>query len=257
MGRLDDKVGIITGSGSGMGRAMAIAMAKEGAKVVVCDRRTDSEGQKTVDMIKGFGGEAIYVNADISSAKSVENLIRTTVKTYGKLNILVNNAGAQRYKPLEELNEDDFDFIVSTNFKGTWLAMKYALPEMKKAGKGSIVNIASIAADHAQTGSTIYGGSKGAVLSMTRVAAVEFAPYNIRVNAVQPGCVVTPMSSSIVTEYPEINARIERETPLQHRWGQPEDVAPLVVFLASDESGFITGQKMAVDGGISADSHIV
>jgi len=257
MGRLEGKIGIVTGAGSGMGRAIALAMAKEGAKVVVNDRRTDGEGEKTVDMIKKGGGEAIYIQADISEAKSVENIIGTTLKTYGKLDILVNNAGAQRYRPLEELTEADFDFIVSTNFKGTWMAMKYALPEMKKVGKGSIINIASIAADHAQTGSAIYGGSKGAVLSMTRVAAIEFAPYNIRVNAVQPGCIVTGMSSEIVTEQPQLKARIDRETALQHRFGIPEEVAPIVVFLASDESGFITGQKIAVDGGISADSHIV
>ena len=129
--RLKDKVAIITAAGSGMGREGAILFAKEGAKVVANDCRKDGSGEETVKMIKEAGGDAIYIHADISKAEDVRKLIKTTVDTYGKLDILVNNAGVQRYKPLEELTEDDFDFIVSTNFKGVWLTMKYALPEQR------------------------------------------------------------------------------------------------------------------------------
>jgi len=257
MGRVNGKVAIVTGAGSGMGREQALLFAKEGAKVVANDCRKDGGGEETVKMIKEAGGDAIYIHADVSKAEDVRKLIKTTVDTYGKLDILVNNAGVQRYKPLEELTEDDFDFIVSTNFKGVWLTMKYALPEMKKNGKGSIINIASITGDHAQTGSTIYGGTKGAVLSMTRIAATEFGLYNIRVNSVQPGVILTPMFSDVMSKRPQIKDRVERETPLGHRLGQSVDVAPIVVFLASDEADFITGQKIAVDGGILADSHII
>ncbi len=255
MGRLDGKVTTITGAGSGIGRATAILFAKEGAKVVVSDWVT-KDGEETVKMIKEAGGEATYVHADVSKEADVKKMIKTAVDTYGKLNVLVNNAGVQVYKLIQELNEDDFDFIIAANQKGVFFGMKHALPEMIKAGGGSIVNTASIAADHAQHGSCIYSGTKGAVLSMTRVAAAEFAEHNIRVNAVQPGVIVTGMSSDVLSHRPDVVERIKRETP-QHRIGEPEEVAPLFLFFASDESGHITGQKMAVDGGILAESHII
>jgi 3-oxoacyl-[acyl-carrier protein] reductase len=256
MKRLEGKVAIVTGAGSGIGRATAMAMAKEGARVVVADYRPDDAGQKVVDEIKKADGQAIFARADVSDAKSVENLIQLAVKTFGKLDVLVNNAGVVRMKKIENLTEEDFNFMVNTNFKGVWLMCKYAVPEMKKAGKGSIVNLSSITAEQCQTGSSVYGATKGAVLSMSINLAVELAPYNIRVNAVLPGVIVSGMNDVFSIKHPEWKERIEKETPLQHRLGTPEEVAALIVFLASDESGFITGQKMAVDGGIQADSHI-
>ena len=255
MGKLDGKVAIVTGAGVGMGRAEAILFAKEGAKVVVDDRRTDGEGERTVQMIKEAGGEVVFVHADISKAEDVKKMVKTAVDTYGKLDILINNAGVQVYKPIQELNEENFDFIIATNQKGVFFGMKHALPEMIKAGGGSIVNTASIAADHAQRGSGVYAASKGGILSISRVAAAEFAPQNIRVNVVKPGAIKTPMFLSCVNTE-EARKNITDETP-QGRLGEPEEVANLVLFLASDEASHVTGQKIAADGGIETWSHII
>jgi NAD(P)-dependent dehydrogenase (short-subunit alcohol dehydrogenase family) len=257
VGRLSGKVAVVTGAGSGIGRAVAIHFAREGAQVVVNDHRRDGMGEATVDTIKAAGGEAFYVGADVSLEKEVERLLRTAVDTYGKLNVLVNNAGVALYKPLRELTEQDFDLMVAVNQKGTFFGTKHAVAPMIAAGGGSIVNTASIAADHGQHGSFIYGATKGAILSMTRIAAAELAEFNIRVNAVQPGVIKTGMSSAGRENRAEVMNRCARETPLGHRIGSPDECAPLYVFLASDESAFITGQKMAVDGGILAESHII
>ena len=254
MGRLDGKVAIITGAGRGMGRAAAILFAKEGAKVVVDDWVAD-RGEETVRMIKEAGSEAIFVNADVSKTEDIRRMIKTAIDAYGRLDILYNNAAIATYAPLTEAEEKDFEEIVAVNLKGTWLGMKYAIPEMAKTGGGSIINVASIAADAAQLGSTIYAATKGGVISMTRVAAVENAAQNIRVNIIKPGCIRTPMFEEVV-KYPEAIKHIEDVTP-QKRIGKPEEVAHLALFLASDESSNITGQKITADGGIEADSHIV
>jgi 3-oxoacyl-[acyl-carrier protein] reductase len=258
MARLQGKVGIVTGAGSGIGRAVAVAFAAEGAKVVVCDRRTDGEGEATVHAIREAGGEAIYVAADVSREADVKALIAFAVESFGRLDVMVNNAGVMVAKPLEELTEEDFDFVTSVNQKGTFFGTKHAVAAMRAGGGGSIINTSSIAADHGQHGGFVYAGTKGAILSMTRTAAAELAEFNIRVNAVQPGVTQTGiLAASGVTETPEQTDRILRETPLGPRRGSPEDCAPLYVFLASDESAFITGQKLAVDGGILAESHII
>ena len=257
MDRLKGKVAIVTGAGSGIGREIARQFAREGAKVVANDRRTDGMGEETLALIKAEEGEAIYVDADIAKEEDVKALIRRTIDTYGRLDVLVNNAGVQRYAPIQDLTEEDFDFMIATNQKGTFLGTKHVIAPMIAAGGGSIINTASIAADHGQHGSFIYGGTKGAILSMTRIAAAELAEFNIRVNAVQPGVVRTGMSADVDKQKAGIFERCARETPLGNRIGTPEDCAPLYIFLASDESGFITGQKLAVDGGILAESHII
>jgi NAD(P)-dependent dehydrogenase (short-subunit alcohol dehydrogenase family) len=258
--RLKDKVAIVTGAGYGIGRAVAQAYAKEGARVVVSDRRKDGEGEKTVDMIRTADGDAVYVDADVSSESDVERLFATTAKTYGRIDVLVNNAGVQRYAPLQELTVQDFDFMIATNQKGTFLCTQKVVPYMRAAGGGSIINTASVAGDHGQRGSFIYGGTKGAILSMTRIAATELAEFNIRVNAVQPGIIKTGMSESVDAQKDSkstVFERCARETPLGHRIGDPSDTQGLYVFLASDESAFITGVKIPVDGGVMADSHFI
>jgi NAD(P)-dependent dehydrogenase (short-subunit alcohol dehydrogenase family) len=257
MDRLRGKVAIVTGAGSGIGRAVALEFAREGARVVVNDHRGDGMGEETVALIEAAGGDAVYVGADVSLEEEVERLIRTAVETYGRLDILVNNAGVAIYKPIQELTEADFDRVVAVNQKGTFFGTKHAVPAMIAAGGGSIINTASIAADHGQHGSFVYGATKGAILSMTRIAAAELARFNIRVNAVQPGVIKTGMAAAGGEDRARMLARCARETPLGARIGTPEECAPLYVFLASDESGFITGQKMAVDGGILAESHII
>ncbi len=257
MDRLRGKVAIVTGAGSGIGRAVALEFAREGARVVVNDHRGDGMGEETVALIEAAGGDAVYVGADVSLEEEVERLIRTAVDTYGRLDILVNNAGVAIYKPIQELTEADFDRVVAVNQKGTFFGTKHAVPAMIAAGGGSIINTASIAGDHGQHGSFVYGATKGAILSMTRIAAAELARFNIRVNAVQPGVIKTGMAAAGGEDRAQMLARCARETPLGTRLGTPEECAPLYVFLASDESGFITGQKMAVDGGILAESHII
>ncbi len=258
MPRLQGKVAIVTGAGSGIGRAVAIAFAKEGALVVVNDCRMDGEGEATVEAIRAVGGDAAYFSADVSREDDVRRLVRSAVETFGRLDVMVNNAGVMVAKPLQELTEEDFDRVTSVNQKGTFFGTKHAAPAMIAAGGGSIINTASIAGDHAQHGSFVYGATKGAILSMTRIAAAELGEFNIRVNAVQPGVITTGiLAASGVKETKAQTDRILRETPLGHRKGSPEECAPLYVFLASDESSFITGQKMAVDGGVLADSHII
>lgn len=253
MERLNGKTAIVTGAGSGIGRAVAMEFAKEGARVVVNDCRPDGAGEATVDTIRAAGGEAVYVSADVSVEKDVERLIGVAVDTYGRLDILVNNAGVDRFRPAQELTEDDFEVQVGVNQKGVFFGIKLAIPAMIAAGGGSIINTASIAADDGQRGSLIYGGTKGAVISMTRIAAAELGELNIRVNAVQPGVIMTGMTEGD----DELIERSARETPLGGRIGTPEDCAPLYVFLASDESRFITGQKIAVDGGVMVKSHVI
>ena len=254
MGKLDGKVAIVTGAASGMGQAEAVLFAQEGAKVVV-DDIVDEGGNRTVKMIKDSGGEAVFIHADVSKATDVEKMVKLAVDTYGRLDILVNNAAVTSYKLFLELTEKDLDYCIDTNLRGTFLGMKYAIPEMIKAGGGSVINISSIAADHAQMGSAVYAATKSALFSMTIVAAVEFAPQNIRVNVIKPGCIVTPMFKHTITTK-EAEDVIVRATP-NGRLGQPEDVAQFALFLASDDASHITGQKLAVDGGIEVFSHIV
>jgi NAD(P)-dependent dehydrogenase (short-subunit alcohol dehydrogenase family) len=256
--RLRGKVAVVTGAGSGIGRAVAEAFAREGARVVVNDWRTDGAGEAVAAAIVAGGGEAVYVNADVSKEADVMGLVRTAVDTWGRLDIMVNNAGVMAVGPVQDLTEADFDFVTSVNQKGTFFGIKHATRAMMKTGGGSIINTSSIAADHGQHGGVVYGATKGAILSMTRTAAAELGDYNIRVNAVQPGAIRTGiLAASGIVESEEHAARIAGATPLGRRRGAPEDLVGLYVFLASDESAFITGEKMAVDGGISADSHII
>lgn len=257
MDRLKGKVAIITGAGSGIGRAVAFEFAREGARVVVNDRRTDGMAEETVAAIRAAAGQAVHIAADVALEQDVVRLVQAAVHTYGRLDIMVNNAGVSIYKPLQDLTEEDFDTVVAVNQKGTFLGTKHAVPALIEAGGGSIINTASIAADHGQHGSFVYGATKGAILSMTRIAAVELAEFGIRVNAVQPGVIETGMRSAGGSKRAEVMERCARETPLGRRLGLPEDCAPLYVFLASDESSFITGQTMAVDGGILVESHII
>jgi NAD(P)-dependent dehydrogenase (short-subunit alcohol dehydrogenase family) len=256
--RLEGKVAVVTGAGSGIGRAVAIAFAEEGARVVVNDCRTDGLGEETVETIRATGGDAVYVSADVAREADVERTIRSAMEAFGRLDVLVNNAGVMVVKPLQDLTEEDFDYVTSVNQKGTFFGTKHAVPAMIASGGGSIINTASIAADHAQHGSFVYGATKGAILSMTRIAAAELGEFNIRVNAVLPGVIVTGiLAASNLVETEAQTGRILRGTPLGHRKGIPEECAPLYVYLASDESSFVTGQKMAVDGGVSVDSHII
>jgi len=253
LSRLDGKVAIITGAGSGIGRASAILFAKEGAKVVVADWITEA-GEETVKIIKGAGGEATLIETDVSNTEDTKRMVKIAIDTYGKLNIVFNNAAICPGEPLTESTEENFAKTIAINLKGVWLAMKYAIPEMIKSG-GSIINTASVDAGRGHPGLSIYSATKGGVVSMSRTAAVEYGAQNIRVNWIKPGPTKTPLSMSVLKNNPELVKRIEAVTP-QGRFGEPEEVAQLALFFASDESSHITGQGLAIDGGVEADGHL-
>ncbi len=271
--RLKDKVALITGAGTGIGRASAVLMAKEGAKVVVATR-TPEHGEETVKKIKDFGGEAIFVKTDVSKSSDVKNAIKTTVETYGKLNVLFNNAGIWiRTCEVKDMTEEEWDAQINVNLKGVFLTSKYAIPEMIKAGGGSIINTASTYGHVGAAGAGAYCASKGGIVLLTKVLAIECAKYNIRVNCVCPGAIVTPLHAKSLGGTPEqekelgkkdvfpkfgelfVGTEEEKEHLKRHpigRFGSPYDVAHAVVFLASDESSFITGSSIFVDGGYTA-----
>ena len=252
MGRLDGKVAIVTGGGSGMGRATAILFAKEGAKLVVAGRRTENL-EETVRMIREAGGEAIFIKTDVSQTEDVKNMVKTTVDTYGKLDILFNNAGIveQEVVPMHEVKEEDFDKVVAINLKGVFLCMKYAIPEMLKTGGGSIVNQGSNSCIQGAPCLSSYSASKGGVASLSMAAAMDYLHQNIRINWTMPGLIPTPMVTQALTKGDKkALKKLEAAQPLG-RFGTEEEVANLALFLASDESSYITATGIKVDGALS------
>ena len=255
MGRLAGKVAIITGSCIGIGRAIALLFAREGAKTVV-NCRTGETGEETVKKIRDAKGEATYIEADVSKAQNIEKMVKTTINTYGGLDILVNNAVyLHELAFTADLTIEEWEKTIATNLTGSWLCMKYAIPEMIKRGGGSIINIASQAATRGNAGLTAYTASKGGLLSLSRNTAVEYADKNIRVNVLEPGYAATPLITTLMKN-PEISRKIIEGTP-QHRLGELEEIAYAALFLASDESSHVTGAELAVDGGIAAWSHTI
>ena len=253
--RLKDKVAIVTGATAGMGRAAAELFAQEGAKVVLCGRR-ESLGQEIVGVIKGRGGEATFVTADVAKAEDVKRVVDTAVNSYGRLDVLFNNAGINEHAsgdPDQE-PEEVWDRIIGVNLKGTFLGIKYAVPEMRKTGGGSIINNSSVNDVQADMVSmSSYHASKGGVTAMTRKAAVVHAADNIRVNAVNPGPIATEMVDITwdMLSDPDIIAVRKTKQPLR-RMGHPMDVAYAALYFASDESAFVTGANLLIDGGQSA-----
>jgi len=249
MGRLSGEVAIITGSSSGMGEATALLFAKEGAKVVVSDI-VEQSGLATVQSIKDAGGEAIFSKTDVSRSEDVEATVQVAVAKYGRLDIIVNCAGiALNEVSTTECTDEVFNRIIATNLNGVWYGMKYAIPEMEKTGGGAIINFASIAALEAYQGLPAYSASKGGVISISRVTAIEFANKNIRVNCVAPGHIATPM---LLDAWAEDGLQRFRNIAPQKRLGEPDEVAAVVLFLASNESSHITGQTIVIDGGVTA-----
>jgi 3-oxoacyl-[acyl-carrier protein] reductase len=253
--RLLNKVALITGSGSGIGRESAIIFSREGAKVSIAD--IDKKGgQQTVDLIKQKGGTAIFIQTDVSKANDVEKMIKTTVDHYGKLDILFNHAGVpMSFTPVEELEEDLWDRIMDTNVKSIFLACKYGVPFMKKQGGGVIINTASIGGVRPRPGISAYNTSKGAIITLTKALAIELAPNKIRVNCINPVAAETLFLVRAVTggsrkdeKYEEGIKRTLESIPLG-RLAQPEDVAYAALYLASDDSSMVTGVSLNVDGG--------
>ena len=252
MARLDGKVALITGAASGMGKVAAELFAREGAQVLLADV-TDEAGRAAADEISSAGGHAAFVHTDVSKPEEFEAAVRSTVARFGALNVLYNNAGIFPADDgsVTETSERTWDRVMDINLKGVFLGCKYAIPAMIESGGGSIINVASfVALVGAATAQIAYTASKGGVLSMTREIAVEFARKGIRANALCPGPIETPLLAELLAD------PARRERRLVHipvgRFGQAEEIARAALFLASDESSFVTGATFVVDGGITA-----
>ena len=244
----DGKVVLVTGGSSGIGRATSMAFAREGAKVAITD--VDRPGaEETAHMIEAAGGDATVFEVDVSKADQVSSLIDDVVRIYGQLDCAFNNAGiAGEMGSTVDYAEEDWDRVIDVNLKSVWLCMKYEIPQMEKQGGGSIVNTASINGLTGYPESIAYVASKHGVVGVTKVAALEYATAGIRVNAVCPGYIQTPMNKDAPAEYKESMLSL---TPFG-RFGEPEDIAEAVVWLGSDAASFVTGHTMAVDGGYMA-----
>ncbi len=250
--RLDGKVALITGAGNGMGRVASVLFAQEGARIVVADWSDDGGGE-TVAAVEAAGGEATFVKVDVAKAEQVEAMVAVAMDRFGALHVLYNNAGIFPADDggVTETPEPTWDRVMEVNLKGVWLGCKYGVPAMLASGGGSIVNVASfVALMGAATAQIAYTASKGGVLAMTREIAVEYGRQGIRANSLCPGPIATPMLEELMSD-PDRKQRRLVHIPMG-RLGQAEELAKAALFLASDESSFMTGAQLVVDGGITA-----
>ena len=246
-GLLQDKVALVTGAASGIGRATALAMAREGASVVVSDINVEG-GEETVTLI-GDQSRAAFVHADVTNAASVDALVTRTVEIFGTLDCAVNNAGVLSARaPMHEIPDETYDYVMDVNVRGVWLCMKREIVQMLEQGSGAIVNTASCVGLVAVPGASEYVASKHAVVGLTRTAAVDYAADGIRVNCVCPGNIKTDMTRSLWTDPERLKLMISRQ-PIG-RLGESEEVAEAIVWLSSDAASFVTGHPMSVDGGL-------
>ncbi len=250
--RLENKVAIVTGAGKGIGWGIAKVFSQEGAKVVVVDWDEEA-GKKTAEEIRQSGGDAIFVHCDVSNEEQVKAMVQATLDKYGRIDVLVNNAGIGVYKPVLEATSEDWDRCLAVNLKSVFLCSKYVIPHMQAAGKGAIVNISSVHSHATVNGVAPYAASKGGITALTRNMAIDYGPA-IRVNAIAPGWVLTPLIQSIFDSYPDPAAqrRLVEQRQVMKRIGRPEDIGYAAAFLASDEASFITGTQLFVDGGLTA-----
>lgn len=247
MGRLDGKVALITGAARGQGETEARLFAQEGAMVVLTDVLVEP-GQRVAASIRTGGGEATFLQLDVSDPEEWHEVVRHTVQTYGRLDILINNAGIAQRAGLLETSPEDWDRLMDINLKGVFLGMKYAIPAMLESGGGAVINISSTSGIVGFPGGTAYHAAKGGVRLLTKVVAAEFATRGIRVNSIHPGIVETPMTDNMAPQ--RMQLLLER-TPMGRR-GRPQEIAYGALFLASDESSFMTGAELVIDGGMTA-----
>jgi 2-hydroxycyclohexanecarboxyl-CoA dehydrogenase len=247
--RLPDKVAIVTGAASGLGRGIALAMAREGAHVAVVDLN-EAGAEETVEAIAKAGGEARAWRADISDKARIDAVVGEVIARWGTVHILVNNAGLDKVGPFVESPEVDWDLILRVNLKGPIVCTRAVLDAMAKQGYGKIVNIASDAGRVGSTGEAVYSAAKGGIIAFTKTIAREMARHRINVNCICPGPSDTPLFADVAAGNPKLAESLKRVIPFG-RLGTPEDLAPAVVFFASDESGFVTGQTLSVSGGLT------
>ncbi|MBE0494456.1 MAG: SDR family oxidoreductase [Thiomicrospira sp.] len=246
-----DKVAVITGASSGIGFATAQAFAKQGAKVVIADVQTE-KGEQAVAAIKQAGGEASFVKTDVSDPRQVESLVAQTIATYQRLDFAINNAGIDGDRaPTADCTEENWDRVIDINLKGVWLCMKNQIPQMLKQGRGCIVNIASIAGVVGFQNMPAYCASKGGVIQLTKTAALEYAKQGVRINAVCPGVIKTPMVAGLFEKDPKMEEVLNAGTPIG-RLGSPEEIASAILWLCSEHAGFMIGQPVIMDGGFTA-----
>jgi cyclopentanol dehydrogenase len=246
MQKLKDKVAFITGAGTGMGRAEAMLFAEEGASVIVGDIN-EKEGQETAKIIKDSGGQALYIQMDVSRESDWINAIAESIKVFAKIDVLVNNAGIFLFKTIEETTTAEWDNVFAVNARGAFLGCKHVVPAMVKAGRGSIINISSIYGLIGAPSAAAYEASKGAICQLTKAAAVDLAKYNIRVNSIHPGIIDTPMVADFLKDQETLQA-ISSVTIIG-RPGKATEVAGPVLMLACDDSSYMTGSELVVDGG--------
>ena len=252
MGRLDRKVAVVTGAASGIGRGTALCLAREGAAVVVADLNSQG-GEQVIGEIAAAGGRAVFQHTEVSSEPDIKALVDRALSEYGRLDIMYNNAGLPgAVGPIEKLNADDWDRTIAVLLRAVFLGIKHAVEPMRKAGGGSIISTSSIASFLASPYGAAYAAAKGAVISLTRAAALQLGPDRIRVNCICPGAINTPIwGADPRFSDPAAVAQLLDHVQTIPRVGRPEDIASMVLFLASDESEWVTGQAMIVDGGLT------
>jgi NAD(P)-dependent dehydrogenase (short-subunit alcohol dehydrogenase family) len=247
------KVAIVTGGASGIGRATALAFAREGASVVIADTNVEG-GQKTVANVVAQGGRAVFVAADVSKAADAERITAEAVRAFGGVDVLHNNAAIARFGTVTSTPEDEWDLVIDVNLKSIYLVSRFAIPEMIKRGGGAIVNMASVHSFATAANYAAYAASKGGVMQLTKQMAIDYAPHHVRVNCICPGAIETPMlQSALVIETDAAEARKKwEEAHALNRLGQPAEIAEVVLFLASSRASFVTGAAYPVDGGMLA-----